>query len=114
MSQIKMISSLKFVPYPYAWVTEKGERHEWYLIAIKFNEVYIRLTTFHKFVGVRKGTKNAMKLDNDQVRRVCNFLTYALFEKHHIYKANSITEIPFKAAEDYLLEYAKTKNRFDN
>lgn len=111
MSQIKMITKTRFVPYPYIWRLENGERNEWHFIAIEHNGIVIRLTNFHQFIGIRKGTKSAYKLDNDQVRRVCNFLTYVIFEKAHEYKVDKITEIPFRAVQDYLMEFAKTQNK---
>lgn len=112
MSQIKMISLLKFAPYHYRFVLEGGEKHEMDLIGITYNDIFIRLTDYHKYVGLKKGSKHALQKRNDEVRRVCNFLTYVMFEKQHQYKANSILEIPFEAVEDYLMIYSKTKNRF--
>lgn len=113
MEQIKTISKIRFAPYRYRFVTESGEQHEITLIAITYNDIVIRLTDYHKYVGPKKNSGHIYKNREDEVRRVCNFLTYVLFEKKHKYKANTVMEIKFEAVEDYLMEYARVKNRFD-
>lgn len=103
-----------FAPYHYAWVEEDGTTYEWSLISIQLNRIMIRLTDYHKYVGAINGSKHAYYIDNDSVRRVCNFLTYALFKHHGRYKANRITDIPFQSAVDYMNGYSKTKNSMGN
>lgn len=100
---------LKFAPYRYAWVEENGIKHEWCLMAIELDGRTLRLTDYHRYIGAAM-TKHAYHLDNDAVRRVCNFLTYVLFKYHAKYKIDKITDIPFQAVEQYLLEYSRTKN----
>lgn len=99
-----------FVPYQYTWIEEDGTKHEWSLISIQLNRTMIRLTGYHEYVGAVNGSKHAYYIDNDSVRRVCNFLTYALFKHYGRYKAKRITDIPFQSAVDYLNEYSRTKN----
>jgi integrase len=100
---------LKFIPYRYAWAEEDGTKHEWYLISIGCSGMILRLTDHHRYVGAAK-TKYAYHIDNDSVRRVCNFLTYVLFKHYSKYKIDRITDISFQSAVDYMNEYSKTKN----
>lgn len=114
MKKIQISNHLMFAPYHYAWVEEDGTKYEWSLISIQLNRIMIRLTDYHKYVGAINGSKHAYYIDNDSVRRVCNFLTYAIFKHHGRYKANRITNIPFQSAVDYMNEYSKTKNSMGN
>ncbi|MCK8489246.1 hypothetical protein M0651_18905 [Paenibacillus sp. MBLB2552] len=110
MKNIQVSDHLMFAPYQYNWIEEDGTKHEWSLISIRLNRTMIRLTDYHKYVGAVNGSKYAYYIDNDSVRRVCNFLTYALFKHYGRYKAKRIIDIPFQSAVDYLNEYSKTKN----
>ncbi|OAB41783.1 hypothetical protein [Paenibacillus antarcticus] len=110
MKKIQISDHLKFTPYQYTWIEEDGAKYEWSLISIQLNRRMIRLTDYHKYVGAVNGSKHAYYIDNDSVRRVCNFLTYALFKHYGRYNANRITDITFQSAVDYLNEYSKTKN----
>lgn len=110
MKKIQVKDHLRFAPYHYAWIEGDGTKHEWSLISIQFNRITIRLTDYHKYVGAANGSKHVYYSDNDSVRRVCNFLTYALFKHYSRYKAKRITDIPFQSAMDYLNKYSKTKN----
>lgn len=105
---------LAFKPYTYMWINERGERYEWSLISLTLNNHVIQLTNYHIYIGDKKITKKLTKQNRDDVRRVCNFLSYVLFEHFWQYKANNIADIPFNAVEAYLDKYAKTKNRFDD
>lgn len=105
--------ALAFRTCPYSWVDEFGERYDWSLIALTSNGYVNRLTNYHIYIGDKKKTKQLNKQNKDDVRRVCNFLNYALFQHFWRYKANSIAEIPFEAALAYLKEYATIKNRFN-
>lgn len=113
MEQIKVLSPLRFSPYNYRFVTEGGERYEITFIAITYNNIVMRLTDYHKYVGIKRNSKHVYKNHADEVRRVCNFLTYVMFDKSYKYNVKSIKEIPFVAVEDYLMEYSKIKNRFN-
>jgi len=104
---------LKFAPYRYAWMEEDGTKNEWCLISIQLNKMILRLTDFHKNVGAAK-TKHAHALDNDSVRRVCNFLSYVLFKHHEKYKIYRITDITFQSAVEYMNDYHETKNFMGN
>lgn len=110
MEKSQLSGGLMFAPYHYAWVKEDGTSHECFLISIQLNRILIRLTDYHKYVGAANATKYAYFIDNDSVRRVCNFLTYALFKQYSRYNAKRITDIPFQSAVDYLNEYSRKKN----
>lgn len=99
-----------FAPYQYIWIEEDGTKYEWSLISIQLNRTMIRLTDYHKYIGAVNGSKHAYYIDKDSVRRVCKFLTYALFKHYGRYKAKRITDIPFQSAVDYLNEYSRMKN----
>lgn len=114
LRKIHIVSDLTFAPYHYVWVEENGTRHEWCLISIRINGIVLRLTNFHKYVGAIGGSKYAYYIDNDSVRRVCNFLTYVLFKHNGRYKVDRITDIHYQAAVDYLSDYSKTKNMKGN
>ena len=105
---------LAFHPYPYSWVDEYGVRYSWSLIALNFDVHVIRLTNYHIYIGDKKKTKQRNKQNKDDVRRVCNFLNYALFQQFWRYKANCIADIPFEAAQAYLKEFSRTRNRFND
>lgn len=105
---------LMFAPYRYAWAEEDGTKHEWCLISIRLNGIVLRLTDYHKYVGADNGSRHAYYIDNDSVRRVCNFLNYAIFTHNGRYKVDKITEIPFQCVVDYLNEYAKKKSFLGN
>jgi integrase len=109
----QMLENLTFSPYRYAWVEENGIKHEWFIVSIAFNGITLRLTDYHRYVGAAK-TKHVYHIDNDSVRRVCNFLTYVLFKCRGKYKVTRITDIPFQATVDYLNEYSKAKNSKGN
>ncbi|WP_140417732.1 site-specific integrase [Desulfosporosinus sp. FKA] len=114
MEKTKILHQLMFAPYRYAWAEENGTKHEWCLISIELNGIMLRLTDFHKYIGAVRGSRHAYYLDNDSVRRACNFLTYALFIHHSRYKVDRITDIPFQSAVDYMNEYSRTKNYTGN
>lgn len=105
---------LAFKPYTYMWIDERGERYEWKLISLTLNSHVIQLTNYHIYIGNKKKTKKLTMQNRDDVRRVCNFLNYVLFEHFWKYKVNNIADIPFKAVQAYLKEYATTKNRFND
>ncbi|MEC0246358.1 MULTISPECIES: site-specific integrase [Paenibacillus] len=114
MNKIQISEHLMFAPYQYNWIEEDGIKHEWSLISIQLDRTLIRLTDYHKYVGAVNGSEYAYYIDNDSVRRVCNFLTYALFKHYGRYKVKRITDIPFQSAVDYINEYSKTKSSMGN
>lgn len=105
---------LAFKPYIYMWIDQRGERYAWNLISLTLNSHVIQLTNYHIYIGDKKKTKKLTMQNRDDVRRVCNFLNYVLFEHFWQYKSNNIASIPFKAVQAYLKKYATTKNRFDD
>lgn len=105
---------LAFKPYKYMWIDERGERYEWSFISLTLNSHVIQLTNYHIYTGDKKKTKKMTEQNQDEIRRVCNFLNYVLFEKFWQYKTNNIADIAFEAVVAYLKEYYTTKTRFDD
>jgi len=105
---------IAFKPYIYSWVNEKGEKYEYQLISLTLNDYIIRLTNYNIFIGDKKKIKQLYKQNGDDVRRVCNFLNYVLFQKFWVYKVTNLADIPFEAVQSYIREYEKKKNRFNN
>ncbi|QOX63885.1 hypothetical protein FRZ06_11345 [Anoxybacterium hadale] len=103
------LSDLKFSPYHYAWAEENGARHDTFLICLKFQDQIIKMTTFDKYVKPTNDSEYLYGNTEDDIRRVCNFLTYSLLTHHGRYKADKVTDIPFQAAIDYLKGYSKSK-----
>lgn len=110
--KMEVSDKLAFKPYTYMWVDEHGERYEWDLISLTLNGYVIKLTNYNIYIGDKKRTRRITKQNKDDVRRVCNFLNYVLFDKFWTYKAKNISTIPFEAVKAYLMEYAKTKTKF--
>lgn len=106
---VRLLNDLIFAPYCYSWSEEDGIRHDMFLICIQYSSMVIKMTNFDKYVGASLNSKYIYASDKDAVRRVCNFLTYVLFNNYGKYKAHRVTDIPFQAAVDYLSKYAKNK-----
>lgn len=107
------LNFFEFKPYKYDFIDEYGEQYVIYLIALWYRGSILRMTDYHQFVGDKTKRRRIYKQNNDEIRRVCNFLNYVFFKKYFFYKAESLAEIPFEAAQNYLTEYASTKNRFN-
>ena len=101
-----------FKPYAYEWVDDRNELYRIDLISITMNGNVIKLTDYHIYIGDKKKTKKLYSQNHDNVRRVCNFLNYVIFQCNKIYRANNIADICFDAVKVYLREYATTLNRF--
>lgn len=105
--------NLKFQPYPYSWIDEDGKIYKWLLISLTIENHVIRLTNYHAYVGDKKKTKQRNKQNKDEIRRICNFLNFVLFQEFWRYKVTRVSQIPFEAVQAYLRQYSITQNRFD-
>lgn len=106
-----MKNRIYFEPYEYSIIDEKGEVHTFLLIAICSYGMVIRLTNYHKYSGKKRNSKYIYSVDNDSIRRICNFLNYALIQKKKLYNVHCVAEIPFEAAKNYIIEYAKSSKK---
>lgn len=108
------MSELTFKPYIYTFIDENDELYSNAIIALYRGVFPVKLTTYQRFVGDTKRTKHMYSQNQDEVRRVCNFLNYVLIDYYVKYKAKSLSEIPFQAVVDYIYDYAITKTRFND
>lgn len=107
------INFCEFKPYRYNFIDEYGEQYILCLIALWYKGNILKMTDYHQFVGDKTKRQRVYKQNMDEVRRVCNFLNYVFFEKYYLYRAETLAEIPFEAAQAYLLEYSSKHTRFD-
>lgn len=104
--------NFSFKPYPFAWINETGKRYEISLVVLTKDDQIVRMTTLHDYIGDKKRTKLKYKQNFDDVRRICNFLNYVLFNYHWLYNISNIADIPFTAVKSYISDYSSTRTRF--
>ena len=103
-----MMIDISFKPYIYNFIDENEEKYSISLIALYKGNNVIKLTDYHQYVGDKTKTKHLYHQNQDEVRRICNFLTYVLVKNFFKYKVKCISEIPFEAAQNYITAYAST------
>ncbi|MET0018268.1 hypothetical protein [Oscillibacter sp.] len=101
-----------FKPYPFAWINETGKRYEISLVVLTKEDQIVKMTTLHNYIGDKKRTKLKYKQNSDDVRRICNFLNYVLFDNHWLYNTSNIADIPFSAVKSYISDYSSIRTRF--
>lgn len=107
------MSAIRFKPFEYRFVDENDESYSIAIIALYKEECIIKLTTYQRFVGDIGKSKHFFAQNKDEVRRVCNFLNYALIDNYAKYKSKCLSDIKFNAVSDYIIKYATTKTKYN-